>query len=372
MRLPAALACVLVLACLAPGARADLVRAAARIEVGGEHDSNPARLESLPDAPPAVGASPAGRVAVAADAAGRFGNRTAAGVSAAVAARGFTTDEARDESVVIAQASATGSLALGSRTNVVLAGAYYDAFQSRHEGARDFRSLAPSLRVEQSLGLGRVFAGGSYRWFVFKQEPALDFTGPGAHAGYRVAFGPSDLAASGADWELSLSGSYEGRRFSGLRCLPSESCPPTEGARRRDHFFAGQLELTRVGDALLGGGAAAQWNLSNSFGEGLRRWLVFARAATPLPLSFTLSARVDVVLTRYFDQLSLRSDPVNGALYSIEEENRSTARVELSHPLLGSVDVVARYTYYTSAPEGSSAHYRRQVLLLALTAAWER
>jgi hypothetical protein len=66
-------------------------------------------------------------------------------------------------------------------------------------------------------------------------------------------------------------------------------------------------------------------------------------------------------------------DPNAGApLVSVEDENRSTLRIELARPLARGFEIGARYVLYTNFPGNSSVHYRRQTALLYLAVFDER
>jgi hypothetical protein len=51
---------------------------------------------------------------------------------------------------------------------------------------------------------------------------------------------------------------------------------------------------------------------------------------------------------------------------SIEDESRSTLRIELARPLSANVEIGTRYTLYTSAPSSGPLDFRRQTVLLYL------
>ena len=51
---------------------------------------------------------------------------------------------------------------------------------------------------------------------------------------------------------------------------------------------------------------------------------------------------------------------------SIEDESRSTFRIELARLIEGRFELGARYVYYTSAPTSGALEYRRQTALLYL------
>ncbi len=108
------------------------------------------------------------------------------------------------------------------------------------------------------------------------------------------------------------------------------------------------------------------FNQSNSYGESLLRGLFHVRAVVPLPWELSLSLRGELVATRYADALTFPQPVAGLPSASIEDESRSTFRVELARVFQGLVEVGARYVYCTSAPTSSAVEYRRQTLLVYL------
>ena len=106
----------------------------------------------------------------------------------------------------------------GPSTSLTASGAYYEAFQRASTNLieaserRDFRSLAPELRLQREMGdsftLG-ISAGA--RWFVFKPDRDYDFYSPIAGADLRWV----RLPDRGADWEATAGLGYEHRSFAG-------------------------------------------------------------------------------------------------------------------------------------------------------------
>jgi hypothetical protein len=168
-----------------------------------------------------------------------------------------------------------------------------------------------------------------------------------------------------ADWELSAVVSLEARTFSGIRCTSVEMCPgPADAGRRRDRFAVAQVEVTRAGGFLVAAGLSGHLNASNSYGESLVRGLVHARAVVLLPFELSLSGRGELVFTRYREQVPVARNLAGQPLVSIEDESRSTLRLELARPLGGHVDLGLRYTLYGDELATGPAHYRRQTALL--------
>jgi hypothetical protein len=339
-----------------------------RLEDGAEYDTNPARAERISGTPsqPAAPASPLARVVASGNLAVPVGQRNLVALSAAFGGKWFTAAEARAENVLVAQARASDAIRLWQRAQVVLAGAYYDVFQRRSSDLPDFRSTAPSLRLDQGLASAMSASLGlGYRWFAFKPDEAYSFAAPTAVLLFRHVLA-GDLLKADADWEWSVGGSVEARSFRGPACSANGCSDDASVARHADRFWIGHAEFTRTGSWLLGSGVALHFNQSNSFGESLVRGLLHVRTVVPLPWQLSLSMRGELVLTRYADPQTF-AQPVAGLpSASIEDESRSTLRIELARLLESHVELGARYVYYTNAPTSSALEYRRQTLLVYL------
>jgi hypothetical protein len=370
-RMRASIATATFIFCLAgaaSGARAGEVRYDWRLEDGAEYDSNPARSEHLSGAPaqPTVPGSPLVRIVASGNLAAPLGEHNALALSGAFGGKWFTAEEARAENVLVAQASASDGVRLAQRSQLAIGAAYYDVFQRRSIDLPDFRSLAPSVRFEQALGasMSASLALG-YRWFTFKPDDAFSFSAPTAMLSFRQVVA-GDLMNGDADWEWSAGGSVEARGFHGPACTDDGCADGPSVQRHTDHFWIGHAELTRVGSWLLGGGAAVHFNQSNSFGESLLRGLFHVRAVVPLPWQLSLSLRGELVATRYSDPLTFPQPVAGLPSASMEDESRSTARVELARVFDRHLELGARYVFYTSAPTSSTVEYRRQTLLVYL------
>jgi hypothetical protein len=294
-----------------------------------------------------------------------------------VAGKRFFDQAARGDDVFVAQAGANGTFRVAGRTILGLAGGYYDAFQRGPVDRRDFRSLAPALRIEQGFArAAQLTLGGGYRWFTFKSDGNFSFAGPTAFVTARQMF-PGNLERGEADWEWTAGASLEWRSFEELACTSADcAAQPASPPHRLDRFWVTHVELTRTTAFLLAAGAALHVNQSNSYGEGLVRGVFHARAVVPLPWALSLSSRADLVATHYWNSLFLAQavqDPNAGApLVSVEDENRSTLRIELARPLGQGFEIGARYVLYTSFPSSGSVDYRRQTALLYLAVFDER
>ena len=362
-----------------PWARADSARHDLRVELGSEYDSNPDRAEQIanyvPPLPPA-GASPLARLVASGNWASALGQNGALALSGAVAGKRFFDQAARGDDVLILQTGANGTLRVAGRTVIGVAGGYYDAFQRGPVDRRDFRSLAPALRIEQGfVRNGQLTLGGGYRWFTFKPDDTFSFDGPTAFVTARQIF-PGNLERAEADWEWTAGAGLEWRGFDGLACANANctTVGSSSQSRRLDRFWVSHVEVTRTTAFLLAAGAALHLNQSNSYGEGLVRGVFHARTVVPLPWALSLSSRADLVETHYWNSLLLaQADPNAGApLVSIEDENRSTLRIEVARPLGQGFEIGARYVIYSSFPGGGSVDYRRQTALLYVAVFDER
>jgi hypothetical protein len=337
-----------------------------RIEDGAEYDSNPARAETISGVNPqaTVPGSPLVRFVASGNLSTRLGQRNVLALSSAFGGKWFTATEARAENVLVAQASVSDSVRIWQDTQLALAAAYYDVFQRRPTDLPDFRSTTPTLRIDQALSSSMTASlGAGYRWFTFKPDDAYTFTAPGALVLFRHVIA-GDVMNGDADWEWSAGGSVEARAFHGPACSASGCVDGPSVSRHDDRFWIGHAEFTRTGSWLLGGGAALHVNQSNSYGESLVRGLFHVRAVIPLPWQLSFSLRGELVASRYADPLTFSQPVAALPSASIEDESRSTVRVELARLFASFVEVGARYVYYTSAPTSSTIDYRRQTLLV--------
>lgn len=384
------------LACLLTAARAraqddqprDDQRLTLRGEAGLEYDSNAHRTEVVAgaDNPPIVG-SLVERFVLSAGLSDVVADGHAVTMGATLAGKLFDSTAAADEDVAIAQTSLAWQASLRPGTALTLSGAYYEAFQRASANLadaierRDFRSFVPTLQlgwaVAERLDLT---ASAGYRWFVFKPDRDFDFQAPTAGLELRWAR-PSD---GGADWEALAGAAFESRTFGGPaligNCASLGADAPSGLAcsgpdTRHDTFLIGRVELTRVGRVLTGVGYALQDNRSNSFGETVIRHAFSARLAVGLPGGLMLAARGDLMLAFYSQHQPIGQVPVGSftSVESIDNENRSSARVDLSRELTDRLRLFARYTYYVNElASGSALSYHRQTALLSLVYDLER
>jgi hypothetical protein len=335
-----------------------------RLEDGCEYDTNPGRIEKIEGKPsqPMPPSSALARLVASGSFATELGSRNTLAVFGAFGGKWFAAERARGTNVLVAQASASDAVRVWGRAQAAAAVSYYDVFQRRSLEVPDFRSLTPSLRLEQPLARTLFLSvGGGYRWFTYKPDHAFSFGAPTAFLLVRHII-PGDILSDAADWEWSAGGSFEARGFEGSACTAA-GCMG-DGPRHRDRFWIAHAEWSRTGSWLFASGAAVHVNQSNSYGEQLLRGLLHLRAVVPLPGELSLSMRGELVLTRYRDPLTFLQPVAGLPSASIEDESRSTARVELARVFDSRFEIGARYVYYTSAPTSGAVDYRRQTVLL--------
>lgn len=373
---------------LAPCRAGDDTHYVLNAQLGSEYDSNVHRTELVAGAlNPGLVASPAARAVVSGSLSDAIANGQSVSVSAMGAGKLFADAAARSEDLAVAQTTGSWRLAWGERASIGLQAVYYEAFQ-RSSGdpnlitdRRDFRSIAPGARWTYALGQrGELAVGAGYRIFVLKPDLYYDFNAPTGSIDLRWARESGD---GGADWELGAGGSVELRAFEGdalkAPAQPPQDCGPTTtnsgclptvgSARRSDTLLIGHLELARTGKVLLGAGYALQWNSSNSFGETVTRHFLTLRLAAPLPLGLYLAARGELLVATYRDPVFIGQLDASTLTYvSIEDENRSSLRVDLSRALGDRLQLLARYTLYVNelGVSGPAVSYRRQTVLLSL------
>jgi hypothetical protein len=364
----------------------DTERYSLRAEVGLEYDTNAHRTEIIAgaDNPPLV-FSPLERLVLA----GTLSDVVAEGqvltLGATAAGKIFDAPAAYDEDVAIAQSSLSWQKSLGPRTTLTLAGGYYEAFQTQPKNLtdaserRDFRSLAPTVKLGFTpTGELDLTVSAGYRNFLFKPDRDEDFDAATAAVELRWARPPDD----GADWEASTGASFEDRWFGGPAF--TIDCPGGVPAglacsgpdRRHDDFLLSHLEVTRTGRVLAGLGYGFNYNHSNSYGQTVMRHVLTARFAAALPGDLTLAARADISLAVYAEAQiigQISAGNTFSSFESIEDENRSSARFDLSREIADGLRLLARYTFYANEiVSGSAVSYRRQTLLLSLVGALDK
>ncbi|HMC93956.1 MAG TPA: hypothetical protein VKO16_04215 [Polyangia bacterium] len=366
----------------------DSERYTLRAELGAEYDTNAHRAEVVAGAvnPPAI-ASPLERVVVSGTLSDVVADRQAIALAATVAGKLYDANGAHDEDVAIVSSSAAWQTTVNDRSALTLSAAYYEAFQGAPHNLddaslrRNFRSLAPSLQLDWSAAEGVTLAvSAGYRMFVFKPDRDIDFDAPTAGVELRWARQPD----TGAEWEGAVGAAFERRTFGGPAFIgcPAPAQPifdiPCSGPDTRvDDFLMSHLDVTRTGRVLLGLGYAFQFNLSNSFGETVRRHFAIGRFAVALPGGFMLAARAELLFASYRDPVLVglgQSSPGSAiSVESIEDETRSSVRIDLSREVGERMRLIARYTFYANELGATApVSYRRQTLLLSLAFALEK
>ena len=358
-------------------------RTTLRLELGAEYDSNAHRTEAVSGGPPVNPVeSWVQRIVVGGAVSDVVADGQAINVSATGAAKLFDAPAARNETVAVAQSSLAWRVDVSSRTRLTTAGAYYEAFQNAGfdqaalDERRDFRSLAGTLQLGIAASpRSDIVLGGGYRSLLFKADQDFNFQGPTASLDWRWTRTPEG-ENDGGDWELGAGAGFEQRWFAGpalaASCgggaVPGLPCPGVD--QRLDRLYMGHAEATRTGWALTGLGYALVYNASNSYGETVTRHFAILRFAAPLPLDLTIAARAELLFAFYREAVPLVvqsgcTAPGSGCT-SIEEENRSSVRVDLSRPLADNLRLFARYTFYANELGTSAGHYRRQTVLVSL------
>jgi hypothetical protein len=349
---------------------------ALRGELGAEFDSNATRTETISGtALPARVRSFLQRLVLSGTLSDVVSPRHAVAVSATAAAKLFDAPAARGENVAIAQSSGAWRIRLGEQARLTASGTYYEAFQTAKADPtadaerRDFRSLIPALQLgwaaSESIDLSLT---GGWRWLVFKSDRDFDFAGPTAALDLRWARQREEAA----DWEAGTGAAIEHRRFGGPAftdmCTPAGlPCPGADV--RSDDLLTGRVEVTRTGRALVGAGYVFAHNMSNSFGDTVTRHFAILRMAASLPFDISLAARADLLFAHYRDRVNVSA---GSGFVSVEDENRSSARVDLSRGIWERLRLLARYTIYVSELGSDAASYLRQTFLLSLAYAIEK
>jgi hypothetical protein len=345
-----------------------------RAEAGVEFDSNAHRTEQIRNTQlPAETRSFLQRFVLSSQLTDVVTPGHAVAWSATAAGKLFDAVSARSENVAIAQSSLGWRAAVGRDMLLTPAATYYEAFQSPDATPaerRDFRSIIPSLELRTPIGERfDIGVAGGYRWLLYKPNRDFDFDGPTGAVNLRWAL-PSEATA---DWEAGFGTALEHRRFAG-RALVSPCDPPSAnglpclGATRRiDNLIMTRADVTRTGRVLAGIGYAFHYNASNSVGETVMRHFASARFAAPLPWRLYVAARADLLFAFYSERVAIGEPTSPGSPYAtIEDENRSSARVDLSRDIGERWRIFARYTFYANELGANSPlTYRRHTALLS-------
>jgi len=85
-----------------------------------------------------------------------------------------------------------------------------------------------------------------------------------------------------------------------------------------------------------------------------------------MPFGVMLAARGELLFARYRDQLPVGQLSPGSPFVSIEDENRSSVRVDVSRELGENLRILARYTFYLNEITAAPISYRRQTFLLSI------
>ena len=121
-----------------------------------------------------------------------------------------------------------------------------------------------------------------------------------------------------------------------------------------------RVDVARTGRVLRRLGYAFHYNDSNSVGETVMRHFAIARFAAALPWRLYVAARADLLFAFYSERARDRQRTSPGSPYAtIEDENRSSARVDVSRDIGEHWRIFARYTFYANELGANSLTYRR-------------
>jgi hypothetical protein len=336
----------LVLVALWPtGARAgDL---AIELEAGGEYDSNATRATG----PERIG-SGLTRFTATALAALAPTARQRVTLAETLGAKLFFAQDAQGENVAINDTHLAWGETLAPRLIAEVAGDYYDAFQQSNDPAtgRAFRAfgVGPRLTLGGPTGAALTASAG-YRGFRYKPDAREDYDGPTLGVALRQRW-ITQTGESDREWQLDLAYQVAARAFDSDNYATETQ---VDGTKRSDVDHVAELRGTFTGTFLIGLGYGVQWNRSTSYGSSFLRHAITIRAAAPLVAGLSLAAKGTLQILELGDPLPI--DPVAVRGDSYDNENRSSVEAALTRVLYGPVDLVARYSYFTSALGGQLA-----------------
>ena len=267
----------------------------------------------------------------------------------------FFVDDQSDSDTLITQIGTTFQHRFADRFA-------YDAFidmKDRTERApvRDYNRGGGGAGF--SLLFDRVDArlGGAWRYFAFKPNPGSSSSNVEGTA--RLGFRPIDPL------KLSLGYTVAPRFFQTDRTDNLDgNIEFIDGELRRDLFHTGQVGIGYRGGPFVGQfDYTFSLNRSNSFGQDLVRHAGALSVTFALPLSFYLSARLDLQRTSYDDPVQI------DASFLVDEDNRN-AVVSSLVKAFGNFEIEAKYSLYLQE-FGVGADYRRQTILFAVAYNYE-
>ncbi len=214
--------------------------------------------------------------------------------------------------------------------------------RSRQDYSRGRAVAGPTLRLDPVVVRGRV----GWRYFAFRPNPTSSSHGPtgSIDVGVHIVEG----------LQLQTQYTLSQRRFRADRLTRREDLVQRdEGTKRRDG-----LHVVRVGGAyrssvILQAHYLFWANLSNAYGQGLRRHGVELGATIPLPWRLYVSSRLRLQRTQYEDPLLV------GANFTVDENNRNSAIASLTRVIGDHWELEARYRLFLEE-FGSASAYQRQ------------
>lgn len=313
-----------------------------RASVGSEWDTNAPRTPTSGDAPAPPGD---GVVRVLADLRGSFSVTERDVISARylVGMKRFFGEETED--LLVHDLDGGASVGLPAGLDVGLRGRYR-ASRIR-SGARDYTltSVGGSL-TWRPLDLLRATAEGRLDTLDFPPACLLSYQGPALRGA--VDLYPIDGLELGASGGLAAR-TYQGRYTGAAIALCSE-----RSDRREDVEPHVGLHGTYRGSFLVGVELSARFGRSNDDNEDIDRYRASAWATVPLVLDVVLSVQGALQFNR--------GSSVTATLRPEDDENQNSFEIQLARPLLGELDLVARYSVYANEFATAAAAFTRHTV----------
>lgn len=358
-----------------------LLKLALRLDVGPEFDSNVHHVEN-----PRPGSDDAPLVAsllLRARAGGRLAwsrGPTTLRLSLDLGGKLFAEAAAQAQDVAVGRLSGELRQQL-SRGSLALALDYHESWQGRScppaltRDERGVQTFAVDSWCHRDFRIAELRASGTVRTRVpsltgeawvrdweWKPDESLTFLGVGA------ALTPAALWRLGSEreheWRLSTTGRLEWRQGRARLDEPSELALAA-GPRRHDVVASLALAGSYLGRALVAASWLIEADRSTLAGGSYVYHSVTAQAAVPLPASFSLGLRAQLL---FFLRGALPSSLTG------EDENRDSFVVDLARDFAHGLSLRARYQLFISPPgsaqivPGSTGSlYERHVGSLTLT-----
>jgi hypothetical protein len=328
-------------------ARADDLSADGLVKTGIEIDTNPSRLS---------GASPASETDVVERLYLELGLSSAQpamgiGASARIGLKRF--HETREEDALVAD------LSVGATRRLWDGGGLALSLSARHRGERghirDYVRLGASLALVWEPGPLRLRAGPEVGWFLYRPDPELSSTGPGA--GFELGWQIVEAFRVQLGYRFQL-------RYYDQRQVASEAgtLRLVESAAREDVGHTGGLTFALETSFLARLELFVQRNDSNSFGKSLTRFGGRLATTFSLPGEVFLHGTASVQRTSFDDEVLI--DPTFG----VDDENRNAFEVSLSRDVWRWLGAEVRYSLYLQEFGGDDAAYERHLIYAGLVA----